>query len=97
MPAQSLPPRRRGAGIQGDSAFASGYAFWIPGLALLARNDGPPFIHHLYCAGLLGVSGLALWTPALVARWVWYRMDYKLHSLPLAGIIFSISQEGVLS
>jgi hypothetical protein len=27
------------AGIQGDLAFVSGYASWIPGLALLARND----------------------------------------------------------
>jgi hypothetical protein len=27
------------AGIQGDSALASGYTSWIPGLALLARND----------------------------------------------------------
>ena len=33
MPAQ--------AGIQGDSALASGYTAWIPGLALLARNDVP--------------------------------------------------------
>jgi hypothetical protein len=33
MPAQ--------AGIQGDSARASGYTAWIPGLALLARNDVP--------------------------------------------------------
>ena len=29
------------AGIQGDSALASGYTSWIPGLALLARNDVP--------------------------------------------------------
>ncbi len=27
------------AGIQGDSALAFGYTSWIPGLALLARND----------------------------------------------------------
>lgn len=33
MPAQ--------AGIQGDSALASGYVSWIPGLALPARNDMP--------------------------------------------------------
>jgi len=33
MPAQ--------AGSQGDSALASGYTAWIPGLALLARNDVP--------------------------------------------------------
>jgi hypothetical protein len=29
------------AGIQGGSALASGSASWIPGLALLARNDVP--------------------------------------------------------
>ena len=27
------------AGIQGDSALASGYTSWIPRLAVLARND----------------------------------------------------------
>jgi hypothetical protein len=30
------------AGIQRDSAPASTSASWIPGLALLARNDVPP-------------------------------------------------------
>jgi hypothetical protein len=29
------------AGIQEGSALASGYTSWIPGLALLARNDVP--------------------------------------------------------
>ncbi len=29
------------AGIQEESALVSGYTSWIPGLALLARNDAP--------------------------------------------------------
>jgi len=29
------------AGIQGELALACGYAAWIPGLALLGRNDVP--------------------------------------------------------
>jgi len=33
MPAKSLPPRRCGAGIQEDSARASGYFSWIPAFA----------------------------------------------------------------
>ncbi len=42
MPAKLVPDSDPGAGIQEDSALASGYSSWIPGLALLARNDVPP-------------------------------------------------------
>ena len=48
MPAQ--------AGSQGDSALASGYTAWIPGLALLARNDGPA----VYPSSLWRSSRLAM-------------------------------------
>ena len=41
------------AGIQGDSARASGYTSWIPGLALLARNDASTAIPRNHCDGVL--------------------------------------------
>ncbi len=41
------------AGIQGDSALAFGYASWIPGLALLARNDVAAFTPHIHSSNLL--------------------------------------------
>ena len=41
MPALRLRSGQAPAGIQGDSAPASGSASWIPGPALLAWNDVP--------------------------------------------------------
>jgi len=45
MPAQ--------AGIQGHIALAAGEASWIPGLALLARNDGDANSLRVSCAQYL--------------------------------------------
>jgi len=41
-----VPGSRRGAGIREHPARAAGDATWIPGLALLARNDAPPAIRQ---------------------------------------------------
>jgi hypothetical protein len=46
MPAQ--------AGIQENSALVCGYASWIPGLALLARNDATPATPQNHCDETLG-------------------------------------------
>ena len=64
MPAQ--------AGIQGDSALASGFTAWIPGRALLARNDGLVVFVMPVKAGIQGDSALAsdytAWIPGLALR-----------------------------
>jgi hypothetical protein len=50
MPALRLRSGQAAAGIQEPSAWAARDAAWIPGLALLARNDGKANPLRISCA-----------------------------------------------